>query len=223
MEQPRILLSGSRDGWENYTKAVALAGGAPHGAYCPACDCSYDGLLLTGGEDVDPARFGQENAGSEDIDLDRDAAEFALARAYLEAGKPILGICRGHQLLNILLGGTLRQDIGPELCLFHRRESEAKRDKIHAVRNAAGALLDRLYGPVCLVNSSHHQALDELGRDLVATAWSEAGIVEAMEHVSLPVFSVQFHPERMHHGDTAEGAPILEHFVRLCAGERHAR
>lgn len=223
MQQPRILISGASDGWANYEKAVALAGGLPFGAYCPPCDLSYDGLLLSGGEDVLPARFGQEHDGTLDTDPDRDAAEFALAEAYLAAGKPILGICRGHQVLNIALGGTLRQDIGPELCLFHRRMPEADRDKLHPIRTAGSSLLAELYGPLCMVNSSHHQAVDRLGRGLRAAAWAESGLVEAMEHDSLPVLCVQFHPERMRHGDTAEGGPIFQHFIRLCKGEAYAK
>ncbi|MDE6107170.1 MAG: gamma-glutamyl-gamma-aminobutyrate hydrolase family protein, partial [Oscillospiraceae bacterium] len=107
----KILLSSGRSGGENYENALKTLGAEFTTQYCPAVDTAYDGLILCGGDDVDPARFGQENRGSRDIDLDRDRAEFALIEAYLKAGKPILGICRGHQIMNIALGGTLIQDI----------------------------------------------------------------------------------------------------------------
>ena len=111
---PNILLSPSKGGCSNYENAVLAAGGRPLARYCPAeADWDCDGLLLCGGDDIDPARFGQENQGSTGIDPERDEAEFAAVRAFLAAGKPILAICRGHQILNVTLGGSLRQDISP--------------------------------------------------------------------------------------------------------------
>ena len=220
MERPGILISGSPEGCESYIQAIAAAGGAPVGVYCPALDMRYDGLLLAGGGDVEPSRFGQENAGSAEIDLARDDAELALAKAYLEAGKPILGICRGHQVLNIALGGTLIQDLGTVGNLFHQKLPEAKEDKLHPVRCGENSLLYRLYGPLAMVNSFHHQAVDHLGQGLKATAWSEGGIVEAMEHETLPIISVQFHPERMSYekrrADAVDGRFLFEEFIALC-------
>lgn len=216
---PRILVSASEGGWENYENAILAAGGEPMGGYCPAVDTNFDGLLLCGGGDIDPTRFGQENNGSEPPDPARDAAEFALAEAFIKAGKPILGICRGHQLLNIALGGTLKQDVGDALRPFHSR-CGGNADRVHAVRSEPDSLLDCLYGPLFSVNSSHHQALDAIGEGLIPTLWSESGIVEGMEHTSLPILAVQFHPERMtgtkSRPDTVDGAAIFKHFISLC-------
>lgn len=227
MEKPRILISGSNESRETYETAVTAAGGLPCSFYCPPCDVGYDGLLLCGGDDVDPARFGEENAGSQGIDSARDAAELALAAAYFSAGKPILGICRGHQVLNIALGGSLVQDIAPSLHPFHTRAPADTDDKIHPIRTAAGSLLFRLYGPACAVNSSHHQALGRLGDGLTATAWSESGLIEAMELPGRPVLGVQFHPERMafgrQRGDAADGGPIFHWFLGLCQGGPYAQ
>lgn len=223
MDCPRILLSASAGGWESYENAVRHAGGTVCGGYCPTVDAACDGLLLCGGGDMDPARFGQADAGSEGIDPARDAAELALAEAFLAAGKPILGICRGHQVLNVALGGDLLQDMGPERNLFHRQGPGDSRDKVHAVRSAEGSLLRRLYGPVFPVNSSHHQAVDRLGAGLRATAWSESGVVEGLEHERLPVAGVQFHPERMAYvrrrPDTIDGSFLFTWFLRRCRGD----
>ena len=219
---PRILVSGSREGCRNYEEAVRASMGEPVSGYCPQVDLTCDGLLLCGGDDVDPARFGQENCGSVGIDALRDEAELRLAAAFLAAGKPILGICRGHQVLNIALGGTLIQDLSDPVRMFHSHDSAAAHDKTHAIRTAEGSVLWRHYGPLAVVNSSHHQAVDRLGEGLMATAWSEGGVVEAAEHKSLPVLGVQFHPERMafsrRRPDAADGSVLFDWLLRRSAG-----
>ena len=216
---PRILVSASKDGWENYEKALRAAGAEPEGCYCPPVDLNYDGLLLTGGGDIFPQHYGQEMDGSQPPDHQRDEAELALAKAYLEAGKPILGVCRGHQLLNVALGGTLKQDVGDFLRPFHAH-AEGEPDLAHAVQAAPGSLFEQLYGAHFSVNSWHHQVLDELGEGVVANLHSEGGLVEGFTHATLPVVGVQFHPERMTgdlvRPDTVDGAPIFEHFLSLC-------
>lgn len=216
---PRILVAAAKDGWENYEKALRAAGARAEGCCCPEVDLSFDGLLLTGGGDVDPARYGQAPNGSQPPDPARDEAEFALAKAFLKAGKPILGICRGMQLLNVALGGTLIQDIGDDLRPFHAH-APGEPDLAHAVQAAPGSLFEGWYGPHFAVNSWHHQALDRLGDGVIPVLRSEGGLVEAMTHVSLPVLGVQFHPERMTgdlaRPDTVDGAAIFTHFLSLC-------
>lgn len=215
--RPKILLSTGGGNAGNYLNAVKAVGGEGDARYLPAPDLGYDGLLLTGGGDMDPALFSQENRGSRDIDRARDRAELALLDAFCGAGKPVLAICRGHQVVNVWLGGALIQDLGPELVPFHQREEG---DQIHLIRAEKGSLLRRLYGPVFPVNSSHHQGLGRLGRGLRATAWSEDGVVEAVEHEKFPLISVQFHPERMTGAlartDTVDGGKIFQVFVELC-------
>lgn len=214
---PRIQISGAVNATANYAAAILGAGGIPVAGYAPAPDLTCDGLLLCGGDDIDPSFFGQENCGSEAPDLVRDEAELALFAAFCQAGKPILGICRGMQLINVALGGTLIQDLPPETRIFHRGDP---RSKVHPIRAGEGSLLHRLYGPVFPVNSTHHQAVDRLGAGLVPTAWAEAGFVEGYEHESRPILGVQFHPERMSFAlrrtDTVDGAPLFTHFIRLC-------
>ena len=129
----------------------------------------------------------------------------------LEAGKPVFGICRGVQLLNVALGGTLHQHV----------EGHSKVDGVdglHATR--AEGFVEKIYGRRFMVNSAHHQALDRLGRGLRAVQWAEDGIVEAVEHRSLPIWGVQWHPERLEEGwrcrDTVDGLRILRFFVSQC-------
>lgn len=218
MGRLNILISTSPDGGANYEDAVRQSGGDPTAAYCPVWDHRYDGLILAGGDDMDPSYFGQEDRGSGGIDRDRDRAELSLVAACLAAGKPILGICRGHQVLNVALGGTLIQNLSPEEALFHRHQGQ---DKVHPIRTAPGSLLHRLYGPLLAVNSSHHQVVDALGDGLFPTAWSESGLVEGLEHRKAPVLGVQFHPERMSYArrrpDTADGSVLFNWFLHRCS------
>ena len=215
--KPNIMLSTGGGNAANYLAAVEAAGGVGKARYLPAPDLSCDGLVLVGGDDMDPALFGQKNTHSRGIDRARDNAELALLDAFCGARKPVLAICRGHQVVNVWLGGGLIQDLGPKLVPFHQKEEG---DQVHLVRTAEGSLLRRLYGPVFPVNSSHHQGLGQLGRGLAASAWSEAGVIEAVEHASLPLISVQFRPERMTgnlaRSDTVDGGAIFRAFLKLC-------
>lgn len=217
--RPKVLISTGGGCAANYLAALRAAGGEGEARYLPAPDLCYDGLLLAGGEDVEPALFGQEDQGSRGIDRERDEAELALLDAFCGAKKPVLAVCRGHQVVNVWLGGGLIQDLGPELVPFHQREEG---DQLHLIQAEKGSLLRRLYGPVFPVNSSHHQGLGRLGRGLRGTAWSEDGVIEAVEHESLPVISVQFHPERMTGAlarpDTVDGGDIFRVFLELCRG-----
>lgn len=193
----------------NYVNAVELAGGRPQACYLPKPDLEFDGLILAGGGDIEPALYGQKNHGSTDIDPDRDRAELELLEAFARAGKPVLGICRGHQLVNVWAGGDLIQDLG-ERNVIHRRED---RDKVHDIIAEPG-ILQTLYGIRFRGNSAHHQAVGLLGNRLRITAWSADGVVEAMEYTELPILTTQFHPERMTGADTAEGSRIFQWFMQ---------
>lgn len=217
MKAVRIQVSGERGRTDNYSAAIRSAGGDPASGYCPPPDLSCAGLVLCGGGDIESALYGQENQGSYPPDQDRDQAELALFQAFYEAGKPILGICRGLQLINVALGGTLIQDLPPEQAIFH---TWPQGDLVHPVFSPEGSALNKLYGPVLSVNSAHHQAVDRLADGLEAAAWSESGVVEALELPGYPLLGVQFHPERMAFGkrrlDTVDGAAIFAWFVDTC-------
>ncbi|MCI8304717.1 MAG: gamma-glutamyl-gamma-aminobutyrate hydrolase family protein [Lawsonibacter sp.] len=216
-EQVRLQVSGDAGKMENYCAAVQALGGVPVSGYCPPPDLSCSGLVLCGGGDAACELYGQENRGSQLPDRERDRAELALFQAFYQAGKPILGICRGMQLINIALGGTLIQDLPPGQKVFHAWD---ERDMVHPVRSREGSLLHRLYGPVFPVNSAHHQALDRLGEGLQAIAWAESGFPEAVSREDRLILAVQFHPERMafqnRRPDTVDGEGIFRAFLELC-------
>ncbi len=217
--KPKILLAANLNR-QFYIDAVNACGGEAHAEHCPEISLEYDGLVLCGGNDIYPSYYGEEIDGSVNIDEARDAAEIKLARAFIEAKKPILGICRGSQLLNVVFGGSLYQDLqGADRHKSYDRENY----RVHEITAREGSILYNLYDEKFLVNSAHHQAVKKLGAGLIVTA-SADGVVEAFEHESLPVFGVQFHPEKMclseRHSDTVDGIKIFEYFISLI-GERN--
>jgi len=157
---------------------------------------SVRGLVLTGGEDVAPARYGAApHPRLGDVDPARDAAELALIDAARRRRLPILAICRGIQILNVALGGTLYQDLNSERpgSVPHNESSN------HDVRVEPGSLLERTLGArSASVNSRHHQAIRDLAPGLKAVAWADDGVIEAAEpaDASAPwIVAVQWHPE----------------------------
>ncbi len=176
-----------------------------------------DGLVLSGGGDIHPAYYGQIISGQAmSVDEQRDERERELLRCFCEQEKPVLGICRGLQVIDVFFGGTLFRELGTA----HLHEST-----IHTVITAESGSLRDLLGESIAVNSYHHQAIRTLGRGLIVTAVSEAdGVIEGIEHETLPVTAVQWHAERMMEGvcrDTKISMrPLFEQFVsriRQCA------
>lgn len=158
-----------------------------------------DGLLLSGGEDVNPSFYGQtatEKCGK--IVPARDHAEIKMLEAFLSTGKPILGICRGEQLMNVFFGGTLHQDIADVATSCHDDYPRKNRGN-HEVSVTRGTKLAEIMGQeTFLANSLHHQAVDKVAPVLILAATSEDGIVEGVEHPSHPFcIGVQWHPEHM--------------------------
>jgi putative glutamine amidotransferase len=155
-----------------------------------------DGLVITGGRDVDPATYGQTPHPSTDQPArDRDAWEFALVRAALARGLPLLGICRGAQVLNVALGGTLHQHLPDVVGHFQHQLGNAVFNT-SSIKTVPGTRVAALVGESTDAQCYHHQAIAELGRGLMATAWDTDGVIEAVE---LPgnefVVAVQWHPE----------------------------
>jgi putative glutamine amidotransferase len=179
---------------------VILPGGG--GGVSPALLDLLDALVLTGGLDVNPARYGETpRPGLGVIDDDLDALELPLVPAAIERRLPLFGICRGHQVVNVALGGTLYQDLaGDGATDFpHATPLERGRDHLaHAIDVGAGSRLRDVVGADRIeVNSFHHQAVRDLAPDLVVTAESPDGIVEAMESRDGLILTVQCHPEEL--------------------------
>lgn len=158
-----------------------------------------DGLLLPGKGDCSPALYGKKNNGSRSLCLEEDLLQLSAFEQYMQAKRPILGIDKGMHLINIGLGGSIRQNIGDyphsridwpcEICNYF--------DRYHTTSLPEGSLLEALYGPCICVNSAHHQAIDQLGRELDIIQYAPDGCPEAILHRSLPIIGVQWHPERM--------------------------
>jgi putative glutamine amidotransferase len=165
-------------------------------AAAPAVLEAVAGLVLTGGEDVHPANYGESpHARLEETDEARDALEVALLRAARERRLPVLAICRGIQLVNVALGGTLYQDL-PSQC--PSPVAHADPNGRHALRVEAGSMLHRVIGDPPSVNSRHHQAVRRVAAGLRAVAWAEDGVIEAVEPVDPAagwLLGVQWHPE----------------------------
>jgi putative glutamine amidotransferase len=215
---PRVVLEAG------YLQAVRVAGGLPL-VMAPLDDEDtrdrlFDlaaGLLLTGGEDVDPARYDQEPNGARTVSLERDAMELVLLDRALDRRMPVLAICRGVQLLNVALGGTLYQDLftqrGPEIDHDRYREFDGH---IHSIRTEAPRLLARVFEVDEFVqNSAHHQGIRDLAPELTAVGWAPDGVVEAVEYRrdgAAWTCAVQWHPERKVEDSTGTNRRLFQVF-----------
>lgn len=220
---------------EMYDRTVMACGGLPLAMPCTTsqemvaeCVRRSDGVLLTGGDDINPALYAnglpprlRRTVGPPD--RDRDLRELMVIDEVFRQRKPLLAVCRGHQLLNIALGGTLLFDIGTQRpgALDHRR-MDRKSEIVHEVRLTAGSLLAKIAANQTLgVNSTHHQAVDRVADILEVVAVSSDGIVEGLQlrleaAGALPfLLSVQFHPERLADRH-AEHLAIFRSFIRVC-------
>lgn len=186
-----------------YVDAIAGAGGVPVllpplvGLIEPVLD-RLDALVLIGGPDVDPARYGAErDANTQPAQPDRDAAELALLAAATAGELPVLAICRGLQILNIARGGTLHQHL-PDVLGDHDGSPGPGVYGTHPIKVADGSRLAQALGRTALdgVPAYHHQGIDRLADGLVASAWTPDGLIEAVEDPALPFcVGVQWHPE----------------------------
>ncbi|GLY65868.1 gamma-glutamyl-gamma-aminobutyrate hydrolase family protein [Amycolatopsis taiwanensis] len=184
----------------DYAASVAAAGGIPvllsMDSDPRAVVDRLDGLLLSGGADIDPRRYGRA-PGPEATPLDprRDAFEFALLEAATTSGLPVLGICRGAQLINLSRGGTLVPHLPPDAGEAHSFLGYPRGHRAHPVALAEGSIPHALFGANVTVNSLHHQAVDEVGHGLRVVGRAPDGVVEAIEADGAPTLGVQWHPE----------------------------
>lgn len=213
-----------------YLRALANAGAAPVTIPLHLDESTLrvvfdrlDGVMLPGGEDLDPATYGEENhelLGA--VDPERDRTELLLARWAVADGKPLLAVCRGMQLLNVATGGTLYQDIralreGAEQHDFFPPQFERIRIS-HAVSIDPDSPLAAIFGARAAVNSMHHQAVKTLGPGCRPIAWAPDGVVEAVQVIGHPfAIGVQWHPEELANvQETQMNAQLFEAFVAEC-------
>ncbi|HEX3719379.1 MAG TPA: gamma-glutamyl-gamma-aminobutyrate hydrolase family protein [Verrucomicrobiae bacterium] len=220
-----------------YTDAIIAGGGLPQ--IFPATSSRAviaeavercDGVLMTGGDDIDPKLYANDipealakTVGP--LEPERDKWEVPMIAEIMEQKKPLFGICRGHQMLNVALGGTLVLDIPTQMpnALNHRR-MDKKMEPVHDVKIEADSLLRQITGEETLgVNSTHHQAIGRLAKQLRAVATSSDGIIEAVELKEAGgspfLLAVQFHPERLIDNNKAF-LQLFSRFIEACARPR---
>jgi putative glutamine amidotransferase len=207
---------------DDYVESIERAGGDPLVLSInddPATVLDrVDGVLLTGGLDVDPSLYGQAAHPTTKTAPDRDRFEIPLSRTAVDRGVPLLAICRGVQVLNVAVGGTLVQDIPSAVPSDLPHSIENPKDQLaHEVRVTAGSRLSSALGPAvpldaCSVNSRHHQAVGEIAPEFVASAVSTDGVIEAIERPGAAFcIGVQWHPENFWR--TGEFSGLFDAFV----------
>lgn len=201
----KIYICGKLEKSANYINACIKAG------IWVYCGTDYriakdaDAMILPGGADINPKLYNEPLNGSVNIDDELDKQNYEAIKYFVEGKKPILGICRGLQVLNVYFGGSLVQNID------NHRKIDADTDQTHIV-HASDKDIISLYGKDFVVNSAHHQIVDRLAGDFTVTMKSEEGYVEGMNHTSLPIYAVQWHPERV---NTIDGSKIFNWFISL--------
>lgn len=210
----KIAIAGKTEKTSNYIRYVSAIGAEPVAALQPEEMAGCQGLLLPGGGDITPAFYGEQNHGSADIDTELDILQLQAFHLAAQKGIPVFGVCKGLQVINVGLGGTLLQNLEPPMGERHRYDAG---DKYHESVINEGTWLHSLYGSETIVNSAHHQAIDRLGKGLfVVSRCPLDDCIEAIAHESLPIIGVQWHPERIDFGKSGtDGGRILKYFVAL--------
>jgi putative glutamine amidotransferase len=217
--------------FSDYARCVSEAGGTPvhlpYEAEGHAVVPRLDGVIITGGQDIHPARWGGDTAvvpadsnprlDSSAHDPQRDGYESSIIEAAVRTGVPLLGVCRGHQMLNVALGGTLIADLPPsEVEHYPQAAPLTNGGEDHCVQFAPGSLAESIYGQSAPLNSWHHQAVARCGSGLTATGWAEDGVIESMEVPGRPILGVQWHPEWQRTTD-----PVFAWLIETARANQH--
>ena len=207
----KILVAGETGKTFNYENALRRLGASCTTSLHVPEISSYDALLLPGGGDIDPVLFGQLNCGSRFFDPVLDRLQLSVLKAFVSEKKPVLGICRGMQLINIFFGGDIHQDLPSA-----DRHQYTNGDQYHETFSLPGTVLYLLYGERFVVNSAHHQGVDLKAPSLSYIQYCDDGVVEGLCHHYLPIVGVQWHPERLSDKEKSEavnGSLLLDAFL----------
>ena len=193
----------------NYINSIIDNGGIPvilpvtsDTSFAKEYAMMLDGLLIPGGEDINPLLYGEDSMPKVTyMNMVKDEFEIALIKEFYNLGKPIMGICRGMQLINVVFGGNLIQDIPSReyKCISHEQAIEIPSEPTHEININKSSFLYRTLGKESIVvNSYHHQAIDRIADGFIVSAIAKDGIVEAIENKEKNIFAVQWHPECMY-------------------------
>lgn len=199
---PSVIIAGRSEDTKNYEKALERLGVSHRTTLQDEAADWATHLLLPGGGDITPAFFGQTYHGSRNVDTELDLLQFRLLSRFVAQKKPVLGICKGLQIINVHFGGDITQHI--DTADTHKWTGH---DQFHYVYHCDLSRRDffyQLYGNSALVNSAHHQAINRPGEGLVPVCRAKDNVIEGLSHVNLPILAVQWHPERLpdHNGDS---------------------
>lgn len=210
----RIAILGKKAETLNYVRYVRSIGAVPLATLSMGEAGGCDALILPGGGDITPAFFGEKNHGSKKIDTELDILQLQALEMAVRRNLPVLGICKGMQIINVGFGGTLTQDLDPETAGRHAYRGQ---DQYHSSIILESSWLHALYGRTVPVNSAHHQAVKKLGDGLEMVQYCpEDGCIEALSHRSLPIIGVQWHPERIDERISGiSGRKVLAYFSSL--------
>lgn len=209
-ESPSVAILGQKPDTKNYEAALNRMN-VPHFTTTdPEAADRATHLLLPGGGDITPAFFGQTDHGSLHVDTVLDILQLKALTRFVEKNKPVLGVCKGLQLINVHFGGDLFQDI-----VTAESHKWTGRDQFHQVYHCSLGRKDffyQLYGQSTSVNSAHHQAANHMGNGLIPVCRAKDSVIEGLVHQSLPIMAVQWHPERLPDGG---GESLFRYFLAL--------
>lgn len=211
----KVAIVGRAKDTVNYEKALTSMGVSCLTTMDLAHLSEFDALLLPGGGDITPAFFGQKNQGSRNMDTELDIIQLQALDFFVKREYPVLGICKGIQIINVYFNGTIIQDL--KQAPHHAWDNG---DKVHSSAALPDSLLFSLYGRRFNVNSAHHQGIGKVGHSLSVIQTSDDNIIEGIVHDTLPVIGVQWHPERLFDdsasGSTVDGRLLFSYFLSLC-------
>lgn len=210
----KILIAGEASQTLNYVNACISCNTIPVVSLSLHDMAECDGLILPGGGDIEPSLFGQKPNGAKDIDEALDRFQIRACEYFISQKKPILGICKGIQIINVTLGGDIIQDLPAA-----KAHTLGKTNGLHHNHAVSCSFIDLLYGPSFYTNSTHHQAVGRLGKHLNVAQYADDGCIEALYHDFLPLIATQWHPERMGFShkrpDGVNGELIFSFFLDL--------